>query len=53
MGDDLRQIEREARIGGDGNVAEAAAELLSAQGGSEADWYAALGDMEAACRGQR
>ena len=53
VGDDLRQIEQEARTGGDGAVVVAAAELLSAQGGSEAGWYAALGDMEAACRGQR
>jgi len=53
VGDELRQIEREAQAGGDDAVAAAAAELLSAQGGPNADWFAALGDMEAACMGQR
>jgi hypothetical protein len=53
VADQLREIEREARGGGEPDVAEAAAELLAAQGGSEAAWYSALGDMQAACFGQR
>lgn len=53
VADQLRQIQREARAGGDTDVADAATTLLAAQGGTDAAWYAALGDMEAACRGQR
>ena len=49
----LQQIEREARSGGDADVADATAALLAAHGGEAGDWYSALGDMEAACRGQR
>jgi hypothetical protein len=49
----LQQIEREARSGGDTDVADAAAALLAAHGGRTVNWYSALGDMEAACRGQR
>jgi len=49
----LQQIEREARSGGDTDVADAAAALLAAHSGKTGNWYSALGDMEAACRGQR
>jgi len=53
VGPQLRQIEQQARAGGDGAVADAAAALLAAQGGDPGRWYASLGRLEAACRGQR
>lgn len=53
VGNQLRQIEREARTGGARDVTDAAEGLLAAAGGAESDWYAALGKMEAACAGQR
>lgn len=51
--DGLQRVEQEARSGGATDVATAASRLLAAHGGSEGAWYSALGDMEAACRGQR
>lgn len=49
VGSQLTSIKNKATADGQTDVAEAAGALLSAQGGEEGQWYAALGKMEAAC----
>lgn len=50
VADQLQQISQQATDDGQGQVAQAAQQLISAkQSASTGDWYTALGAMQAAC----